>query len=98
MNNDELNTTIDNILYQVAEQTVKLNLLTSLTLGMYNETLPKEQYDNLYTNFVDRLESAMNDLFLNSEGIYSNPSFLLKRKFDFFSQLKDMKSNPSYLK
>lgn len=33
MNNDEFSTTIDNILYQVAEQTVKLNLLTALTLG-----------------------------------------------------------------
>lgn len=64
MNNEkeEVQTILDNCIVQLSELTVKLNVLTSMVLGVYSETLPKENFEKIAATFFSQLEQQGHNL------------------------------------
>ena len=100
MNNEikVLQVAIDNLMVQTAINSVRLNVLTSMVLGVYKETMPNEQYKNIYTNYVNAIDQEASEA-LNgiSEILFDQGAFAIRQKFDHFLAIAEMKLNESYL-
>jgi hypothetical protein len=97
---EELKSVFDVVLLKQAEFMAELNTLSSMVLGVYEKTLPKETYRNLYTNFVNMLEENINSAFSGIEQkniLFDNGSFFLKHKFEVFEDIQNLKRNGSYI-
>ena len=100
MKNDieELRSVFDTIFLKQAELIAELNTLTSMVLGVYEETFPKETYRNLYTNFVNALEKNTDKIFSKIENALFDPgAHFVRYKFEVFSAIQNLKSNASYI-
>lgn len=64
---DDTKTVIDQLLIQTTELTIKTNMLTSMMMGVYNETLPKETFLNIANSFFDQLHADIADAYLKME-------------------------------
>ena len=84
MKNDieNLKSVFDQLFIQETMNTVKLNMLTNMVLGLYSETLPEETWKNIHRNFFSRLKEEMNDAFNRMDQETFNP-ISLRHKFDF---------------
>lgn len=89
---------LDNLLVQTTILTVRLNVLTSMVLGVYSETLPKQNSNLIYTNFVNLLDKTTAEALSGlSEGLYDSGSFLLKQQMEHLSNMQKMKMSDSYI-
>ncbi len=90
---DDTKTIIDQLLIQTTELTVKINMLTSMMMGVYNETLPKETFLNIANSFFDRLHADMQDAYLKMEQdqILSDNAVILKNKMNSLLSILETK-------
>ena len=90
---EDLNTITDQLLIQTTELTVKMNMLTSMVMGVYKETLSKEIFLNIANSFFDRLHADMEAAYLKMENdqILSDHSTLLRNKIDCLMSNADTK-------
>jgi hypothetical protein len=90
---EDINTITDQLLIQTTELTVKLNMLTSMVLGVYDETLPKETFLNIANSFFDRLHNDMEAAYLKMEKdqILSDYSVVLRNKFECLLSITELK-------
>lgn len=89
----ENSTTINQLLFQATELTVKLNVLTSMVMGVYSETLPQENFLKIAQNFSSELHKQMNDAY---ETLQKHPSLqqdyamVLQHKIDALLSIQQM--------
>lgn len=91
MKNDieDLKAVFDELFIQETMNTVKLNMLTDMVLGLYSETLPEETWKNIHRNFFTRLREEMNDAFNRIDQETFNPVSIRKKlDFDFLMSKK----------
>lgn len=83
----------DQLLIQTTELTVKLNLLTSMVMGVYSETLPKEVFLNIATKFFDQLcaDTEAAYLKLESSDLLADKPFLFQMKMNCLLSISEMK-------
>lgn len=96
----DLKISINNIFVQTAQATVKQGLLQSMVLGVFKETLSAEQYKNIYTNYVNLLEEALNDVVDTIEPLLfdiKDPAFLIRQRFDLHAVISSMKETDDYI-
>ena len=95
---EDLKSVFDVVFLKQAELTAELNTLISIVLGVYEETLPKETYRNLYTNFVNALEKNTDKAFLKIENIlFDAGAPFLRHKFEVFEATQNLKRDSSYI-
>ena len=97
MNNkkDEVEAVLDNCIIQLTELTCKLNVLTSMVMNVYNETLPEATFLHIAKKYFSELEkhgSEMYDL-LQKDDLLSDPAIGLRRKFDFLLSIQALKDD-----
>lgn len=95
----DIKTTLNNLLLQTSLINSELKMLSSITLGVYKETLPKEQYRTIYTNYVNRIEESFNEVLGSIDTILfevGDPAFSIRQRFDFFSIISAMKNSEDY--
>ena len=90
---EDINTITDQLLMQTTELTVKMNMLTSMLMGVYSETLSKEVFQNIANSFFDRLYQDMGAAYLQMEqdGVLSDNSALLRNKMNCLLSILDAK-------
>lgn len=96
----DIKVTLDNLLVQTTMLSNQMNVLTNMTLGVYKETLPLGQYQNIYTNYVNLYEEFMNDSFSKIEDVLFQENdnlFLIRQKTELLSQLQRMKLDTDYI-
>lgn len=96
----DLKTSINNLFVQTGIATVKQGLLQSMVLGVFKENLTNEQYKNIYTNYVNLLEEALNDIVNTIEPLLfdiQDPAFLIRQRFDVHSVISSMKMTDDYI-
>jgi len=95
---EDLKSCFDNLQSVSAELHARVRTLTSLILGVYKDTLPTDQYKNLYTNYVTVLEENFsNALNLLSETLFDQSAFLTRRRFDLFEAIENLKADDDYI-
>ena len=100
MKNDieELKSVFDVLFLKQAELIAELNTVRSMIFGVYKETLPKETYRNLYTNFVNVLEENTDKIFSKIENALFDPgAHFLRYKFEVFEATQSLKQDSSYI-
>lgn len=96
----DLKATVNNLLVQTATNTVKVSILQSMTLGIFKELLDKEPFKNAYTQYVNLLEEAVNDVVSTIEPLLfdiNDPAFLIRQRFDAHSLISEMKNSEDYI-
>lgn len=96
----DIKATINNLLVQTASNTVKASILQSMTLGVFKEILDKEPFKNTYTQYVNLLEEATNDVINSIEPLLfdiNDPAFLIRQRFDAHSLISEMKESEDYI-
>jgi len=88
---------LDNLLLQTAILSTKLNVLTSMVVGVYGETIPSDHYSAIYTTFVNTLEKEMKESFKRLDGVlYDSGMFLFRHEVEELLSIQSLKSNPGY--
>lgn len=94
----EIREILDNLLVQTSIITIRLNALNSMVLGVWGETMPEEQFRNIYTTFVDLLEQNTKEAFVGIEGaLFDSGAFLLRQKMQGNLDIQSMKANTAYI-
>lgn len=81
------------LLIQTTELTIKINMLTSMVMGVYNKTLSKERFLNIANSFFDRLHSDMETAYLKMEQnrILSDNAVLFRNKMNSLISILESK-------
>lgn len=90
---EDINTITDQLLIQTTELTVKLNMLTSMVMGVYSETLSKEAFLNIANSFFDRLYADMEAAYsrMEQDDVLSDCSALLRNKMNCLLSIRETK-------
>lgn len=70
--------------------------LQQMVLGVFRDTLTPEEYKNVYTKYVDTLESESNEALDALDGIVSG-FLLIKERFDVHEAMSHLKRDPDYI-
>lgn len=96
MSNDELNYELDLVSIRFTQLKTHQEVLSEMILGVLKETLTAEQYKNVYTNYVNTLESETNKA-LDELNELVSVSSLLKMKIEFHSAMSHLKRDQDYI-
>lgn len=78
---DDLKELIDNLIVNSSINTIKIQVLTSMILGVYNQTLPADHSAFLRDKFLENLESSLvSGLPELSGGLFDEDGSFLDRK------------------
>lgn len=90
---EDFNSIANQLLIQTTELTVKLNVLTSMVMGVYSETLPRENFLSIANNFFDTLYADMEAAFaaLEKTDAISDPHTLLRNQINVLLSIKQTK-------
>ena len=94
----ELQCTIDGLLKMVYGMAAQQEILTSMVLGVYEETMNQDDYKAVYTRYVDRLEVNSNEMMNKLESVVYDKHRIVHEKFEAFSSIQHLKSSSSYVK
>ena len=90
----DLEKIINNLLVQNALLISKQGALIQMILGVYKETLDKEQYQNITKKFIDLYDSFCQDSLDGLDGVLletSDGGFLLRQKLELMANIQQMK-------
>ena len=95
---EDIRQVLDSLLAETTVLNVKLNVFSSMVLGVFDEILPKKNSEILYTNFVNAFETQMHEALENMDEILYDKSgqFLFHRKMDFHATILGLKQDPRY--
>lgn len=89
---EDIKVLLDNTITQLSVVSVKLNIIQSMVLGVYKETLPLDDYKSIYTHFVNDLEEDTTDALNELEGVlFDSKEFLLRQKYNLLEAMNRMK-------
>lgn len=94
--NPDTEAIIDNLLMQVATLSVKLNVLNSMTIGVFKEILPPESFRNNYTIMVNLLDEQLNEAIETLSDAFHQPTFALRQKMNVMAEISDLKTSTFY--
>ncbi len=95
---EEIKSLLDNTITQLSVLSARLNVIQSMVLGVYKDTLPLEDYKTIYTRFVNEIEKDSTDVLNGLDGIlFDSGSFLLRQKYDLHEAMSRMKNDSNYL-
>lgn len=84
---EDLKAVADQLLLQTTMNTVKINIITQMVLGVYRETLDEAIWKNIHRNFYDNLNEEMKDVFRGINDVTFNSINHLKHSFEFQSKI-----------
>ena len=88
---DDVKELVDVLTVQTAVNTIKIQNLTSMVLGVYFQTLPKENAGQIVANLCDVLEKELMDgLDTLADGLF-NPGVLIHQKLVVLEQIHDLR-------
>lgn len=96
---DEIKAVVNNLFIQLSIVSSENSMLKALVLGLVSEKMP-EVSNNVYTNFVNRLEESLNESMDKiDEHLFktSDQSLLIRRKFEITSMISSMKRDEHYI-
>lgn len=88
---------IDQLNIQMAVITAKQKITNEMLLSVLSEILPEETYKKLYSNFVDRTEEAMNNVFAHIEPLLFDKHHILYEKEQALKESLDAKNSEDYI-
>jgi ABC-type transporter MlaC component len=90
---DDLKNELDQIHLQLTHLTVKQGTILSMILGVYHETLPSKNSQQIVGNFCKTLERNLNDAYSDLEGqdIIFDHSAILRAKFEVLGEIQHLK-------
>lgn len=90
---EETKTILDQLLIQTTELTVKLNILTSMVVGVYKETMSQEIFLNIANSLFDRLYSDMEAAYakMETDNILHDNSILFRNKMQSLMDIMETK-------
>ena len=96
---EDIKSTLNHTLTQLTLVLVEKNILQRAFLGVCAAKLPEDEYRNIYTNFVDKLETEVLQALDGLQDILFDPpgSFLRGQKFEHMVAIGRLKENRSYI-
>ena len=97
---EELKYELDQIHLQLVHLTAKQGTILSMILGMYIETLPRENSQQIVENFCSMLDANLNDAYskLDDQDIIYDHSAILRAKFAVIEEVQHLKYTFGLLK
>ena len=76
---------LDNCMLQLSEMSIKINVMTTMVLSVYRETLPAENFLKIAKTFFYELEKQADDIFgeLDKSGLLHDPAIALRYRLHF---------------
>nr|DAV70841.1 MAG TPA: hypothetical protein [Caudoviricetes sp.] len=95
---EDINVVVNNLLVQNSLSMAKQEALASLLFDLVSENFP-EKAQSVYTNYVDRFESATEEMLNHIDKLLlpdSDPAFLIRQKMSMKMNFLEMKNSPLY--
>ena len=94
----EIRLVLNNLIVNSALVSSQLRTLTNLVLGVCKDKLPVDQYENVYTNYVNTLEQMTTEELNVIEGaLWGSPAFLSRQRFEALSASQILKEDTAYV-
>lgn len=88
---------LDQLLIETAVIGAKQRVVTEMTLSVFAELLPEEAYKAMYSNYVDKTELALKDVFRKIEPILFDKHHILYEKEQALKENLDAKNSEDYI-
>jgi hypothetical protein len=91
---DSIEVALDNYMIQLTDLHIKMNVLTSMVMNVYNETLPKETFLKIADTYFSQLEQQVKEMYDRmDEHVLYDASIAMRCRMDFLLSIQALRAD-----